>query len=125
MIILNYIVIALIAIAFIVLSTAFLLLITRNMKQGQNVRKHLAQRVESLRMSKMLRALGIDYSSYLYNGPLHIINDSMNKCEKCPTTDQCDEALGQGTINPDEIDFCPNQECLSGYSVVQKKDSHA
>lgn len=83
------------------------------MQQGRLVRRKLAQRIESLRISKMLRALGLDPSQYLHTVPLHKINQSMNKCEHCQTTDQCDEKLKQGSIKADEIDFCPNHEDLA------------
>jgi hypothetical protein len=90
------------------------------MQQGKVVRQKIAQRVESLRMSKMLKALGLDFSQYLYTVPLHKINDSMNKCESCHTTDICDNKLQQGHIEPDQIDFCPNHECLGKFSEMSK-----
>lgn len=120
--IINFIIYAVIAIAFLVLSISFLVLITRNMRQGRVVRELLAERVETLRMSKMLRALGIDFSQYLHTVPLNKINDSMNKCESCPTIEQCDDELKGGAIKAENIDFCPNQECLSKFTELNKKD---
>lgn len=122
MTVLNTIALIIIAIAFMALSIAFLLLITKNMQQGRVVRQQLAKRVESLRMSKMLRALGIDFSSYLHTVPLTKINDSMNKCENCSTLDICDDRLQQDKISPEDIDFCPNQDCLSKFSELNKKE---
>lgn len=119
---LNYIIMAVMAIAFIVLSVGFVLLITRNVKQGRVVRHKLAERVESLRMSKMLAALGIDFSSYLHQIPLNKISESMNKCDDCSTLDQCDDKLQQEIIKPEEIDFCPNQECLTKFTELKKQE---
>lgn len=120
--ILNNIILVLLAIAFAVLVIGFLMLITRNVIQGRVVRHKLAERVESLRMSKMLSALGIDFSSYLHQVPLNKINESMNKCDDCSTLDQCDDKLQQEIIEPEEIDFCPNQECLTKFTELKKQE---
>ena len=123
MIAVNYIVLAFLAIAFIVLGIGFLLLITKNMRQGRVVRQHLARRVETLRMSRMLKALGLDFSKYLHTVPISKINDSMNRCETCDTTDECDTRLTESSINIDNIEFCPNQECLQQLVELEKQKS--
>lgn len=120
----NYIILILLAVAFAVVGLGFILLITRNVKQGRVIREQLAERIESLRMSKMLKALGIDFSTYLHQVPLNRINESMNKCDDCPTIDRCDEKLQQDTITPEEIDFCPNQECLTKFTELKKQESN-
>ena len=71
-------------------------------------------------MAKMLRALGIDYSAYLHQVPVNKIKDSAGKCETCPTTGICDEKLEQGSLTSEEIDFCPNQECLTRFKEIEK-----
>ena len=116
----SYFTFIVLGIVFSILALFFILLISKNMQQGKIVRQKIAQRVESLRMSKMLKALGLDFSQYLYTVPLHKINDSMNKCEQCPTTDICDEKLQQPHIEPEQIDFCPNHECLGKFSEMSK-----
>lgn len=121
--ILNYLILIILALAFLVVGVAFLLLITRNVKQGRVVRHQLAERVETLRMSKMLKALGIDFSSYLHKVPLSKINQSMNNCGNCSTLEQCDEKLQEPEIKPEEIDFCPNQECLTKFTELQKTET--
>lgn len=125
MVILNYIIIALLGVAFVAVGVGFLLLITRNVKQGRAVRQQLAKRVESLRMSRMLKALGIDFSSYLHQVPVNKINESMNKCDTCPTIDQCDDKLQEKTLKPEEIDFCPNQDCLTKFSELQNQQRNS
>jgi len=123
MVVFNYILLIVIALALFVLSIAFVLLITRNVRQGLVVRQQLARRVETLRMSKMLRALGLDFSAYLHTMPISKISDSMSKCENCDTLGQCDEQLKQEEIKPEDIDFCPNQDCLSKFSELQDKET--
>ena len=123
--ILNNAILVLLAIGFIVLAVGFVLLISRNVKQGRVVRQRLAERIESLRMSKMLSALGIDFSSYLHQVPLNKINASMNKCDDCSTLDQCDDKLQQKTLQPEEIDFCPNQDCLTQFTELKKQQNES
>jgi hypothetical protein len=121
--ILNYIILILLAVAFIAVGAGFILLITGNVRQGRVIRQRLAERVESLRMRKMLKALGIDVSSYLHQVPMNKIKESMNKCDDCSTIDQCDEQLQQETFTPEKIDFCPNQECLTKYTELKQQDN--
>ena len=123
MIVVNYIVLALLAIAFVVLAVGFLMLITRNMRQGRVVRQHLARRVESLRMSRLLNSLGIDFSKYLHIVPISKINDTMNKCETCLTSDYCDEQLAKPNLTIDNIDYCPNSDCLRQFHEMEKNQA--
>ena len=115
----SYIILIIIALAFTALALFFVLLISKNVREGKVMREQLEIRVESLRMSKMLRALGLDFSKYLYRVPLTKINHSMNNCETCDVTDQCDEKLKQPEIKPEEIDFCPNHECLGKFNEIK------
>ncbi len=119
--IVSYILLVIIGLAFASLSIFFILLIAKNVRQGKVVRQKLALRVESLRMSKMLSALGLDFSKYLHEVPLNKINSSMSKCENCDSLEQCDEKLQQDIIKPEEIDFCPNHECLGQFTELKKQ----
>ena len=119
----SYIMLAIIAIAFTALALFFVLLISKNVSTGKAVREQLALRVESLRMSKMLRALGLDFNKYLYSVPIKNISDSMNNCEGCQVTDQCDDKLKQPEINPEEIEFCPNHECLGKFKEIKPEEN--
>ena len=123
MAIVSYIILIIIALSFTLLSIFFVVLIINNVREGKKVREQLAVRAEPLRMSKMLRALGLDFSKYLYNVPLVKINNSMNNCESCKALDQCDKKLKQPEIKPEEIDFCPNQECLSKFKEIQQDET--
>lgn len=119
--IINYIVLAILGIALTVVSLYFLILIANNVRQGRVVRKLLAERVESLRMSKMLHALGLDFNKYLHSVPLCQINESIGKCETCSTTDECDQKLKVDKVGIKDIGFCPNQECLGQFHKLEKK----
>lgn len=120
MTILSFILLTLMGSAMLLLAFSFALLVKRNIQQGTLVREQLAKRVESLRMSKMLKALGLDFQGYLYRVPLSKINSSMKNCENCATTDQCDDMLQQPQIDPAQIDFCPNQACLTQFTQLEK-----
>ncbi len=122
MAIISYLLLAILGMAFTLLSLYFLLLITKNVKQGRVVRQKLAKRVESLRMTKMLRRLGLDFNQYLHTVPLNKVSDSMGKCESCPTTEICDEKLKQESLEIQDIDFCPNQKCLGKFSTQKDQD---
>ena len=122
MAIISYILLAILGMAFTVLSLYFLLLIAKNVKQGQVVRQKLAKRVESLRMTKMLNSLGLDFNQYLHTVPLNKISESMGKCESCETTEKCDEKLKQKSLEIQNIDFCPNQQCLEKFSAQKEQD---
>ncbi len=119
----SYVIFTVLGLAFTLIGLFFILLIAKNVKQGKVVREQLAQRIESLRMSKMLKAMGLDFSKYLYDVPLSKINNSMNNCENCDSIKQCDEKLQQEVITPEEIDFCPNHECLGQFKELKKSES--
>ena len=119
--IINFFLLALLALSVVLLSVFFVLLIQKNVRQGRVARQQLAQRVEGLRMSRMLKALGLDFDKYLHQVPTYRISQSMDKCESCPTTDQCDEKLKQDTIKADELGFCPNQDCLGKHVDLNQK----
>ncbi len=120
MTVVSFIILAFIAAIIAGLSVAFVWLISRNLRQGREVREQLAERVKGLRMIKMLSMLDLDFNRYLHRVPLHRINESMRNCETCPTTAQCDEVLQQETVTPQDIDFCPNQNCLGKFVELDK-----
>ncbi len=121
MAIISYILLAILGIAFTIVGLYFLILITRNVKQGLVVRQELAKRVESLRMAKLLNRLGIDLNQYLHIVPLTKISESMGKCESCPTIDICDQKLKEDRLVIKDIDFCPNQQCLDELRKLKEK----
>ena len=91
-----------------------------NLKAGGNFRKSLATRIDQLRLSKMLSALGIDISNYLHTQKIVAIEKHMERCSACEKTDTCDEKLAAGDINMADIDFCNNEKSLQ--DIAQRKE---
>lgn len=83
-----------------------------NLKAGKKYRRSLATRVDQIRLSKMLSALGIDVNSYLHTQSAVDIQKHMNQCSACEKTDTCDEQLAAGDIKATDIDFCNNEKSL-------------
>lgn len=125
MTILNNLLLILVALAFGALIAGFLLILPGNVRQGKVFRQKLAQRIGDLRMHKMLRALGIDQSSYLHARPAAEIKQSVKRCEECANTDECDNGLDNGTLQTHEIGFCANQEVLHEVKQQQERQGNA
>jgi hypothetical protein len=119
--IISYILLAILASAMTMLNVFFVLLFRKNMRQGREFRKNLAQSLQQLRMSKVLSALGLDSNAYLHKSSVHNIKQHMSKCENCSTTGACDEKLSQPTIQHVELEFCPIQEDLFEFSTTTRK----
>ncbi len=101
---------------FTLLTGAFIALlvlaIVFNVTAGQRYRENLAQKLDQLRLGKMLSALGIDTEVYLHSERILDIHQQMNRCSSCVNTDQCDDQLSDGAVGADEIDFCNNERSL-------------
>lgn len=83
-----------------------------NMKAGMKYRQDLAHRIDKLRLSKMLVALGIDVDEYLASNPGIDIHNQMERCSACNNTEECDDKLAENDIDADRIGFCNNEESL-------------
>ena len=83
-----------------------------NMKSGKKYRGSLARRIDQLRLSKMLSALGIDINSYLHTQGIVDIQKHMDRCSACENTSTCDEQLATGDIKASAIEFCDNEKAL-------------
>ena len=90
-----------------------------NMKRGRKYRQALAKQVAQLRLNKMLIALGIDTNAYLHNQNVADIHKHMERCEACENLEECDDALANDNINPDEIEFCNNEQSLQKIAAGQ------
>jgi hypothetical protein len=115
--IISYILLAILALAMTMISVFFVVLFRKNMQQGREFRRNLAQGLQPLRMSKVLSALGLDINLYLHKLSVHNIKQHMSKCENCSTTGACDEKLSQPTIQHAELEFCPIQEGFIQFST--------
>jgi len=83
-----------------------------NFKIGRKYREKLAQRLNSLRIHKMLAALGIDSAEYLHKEQVHEINSHLSRCASCDNTEKCDEELEAGKVEVGNISYCNNEESL-------------
>jgi len=83
-----------------------------NVSAGKKYRQSLATRIDQLRLSKMLSALGIDVNRYLHTQSTVDIRKHMDRCSACDKTDTCDEQLAAGNIKATDIDFCNNEKSL-------------
>jgi len=81
-------------------------------RSGMNYRRVLARKLEKLRLGKMLKALGIDTSSYLSTEYVVNIHKQMDRCTACKNTEECDTRLDEGDLSAETIDFCNNEESL-------------
>lgn len=106
--------------AFLVLLAIFAVLLTIaiifNVKAGTKYRKVLAEKINTLRLSNMLAALGIDINVYLNTVPTVDINSQMERCTACTNTEECDDRLQKEDIDTDGIGFCNNEESLRDIS---------
>lgn len=83
-----------------------------NVKAGKKYRRSLAEKIDQLRLSRMLTALGVDMNTYLHTERVVDIQQQMDRCSACENTGKCDDQLSGGSISADEIGFCNNEESL-------------
>lgn len=110
---------ALLAISFI---TFLFVAIIFNLKTGEKYRHSLANKLDDLRLVRMLGALGIDANAYLHSEKILEIHRQMERCSACENTDQCDDRLANNKIAAEDIGFCDNEKDLQG--IVKKQTSH-
>jgi len=99
----------------------FVFIFKNNFTQKDITREEYGAKVKRLRMHKMLKVLKIDLESYLLKVPIVKIHQSMSKCESCQETDLCDHGFKNENINTSNIDYCPNQDCLTKYKLMEDK----
>ncbi len=116
---LSLIVAGLLAVLTLAFAAMLVSAIIFNLKTGKKYRRSLAKRIDQLRLSNMLSALGIDVSSYLHTQGVVDIQKHMDQCSACENTDTCDEQLADGHIKVADIDFCINEKSLQ--EIVHNK----
>ena len=97
-----------ITLLFLVLALIFIL----NVSVGSPYRATLAKQIQSLRLHKMLHALGIDTYKYILRQNTELIKQQKEHCSQCSNTRECDEQLSNDSIQPDNIDYCNNKNSL-------------
>ncbi len=102
---------------FGILLAAFAVLLTVaivfNLSAGKRYRESMARQLDSLRLSKMLTALGVDIDAYLHGERAVDVHNQMQRCAGCSQIEQCDEKLANGKIDSGEIGFCDNEQALA------------
>jgi Family of unknown function (DUF6455) len=113
------------SIALFLLLAYFIQLLFRRIRSnvitGQKYRTLLHQQLDSLRMSKMMSALGINKERYLHQQSVNDIQHQMKRCGDCANTDQCDEALTGGSFATTDIGFCDNEPELAEILKAQSQ----
>jgi len=115
----SIIVIILLGLALAVFAVSLFTAIIFNLKVGIKYREPLANKLNALRLSKMLSALGISTAEYLHTENIVKINEQMDRCSECVNTEECDDNLANDNIDVDGIDFCNNESSLK--DMVSKK----
>ena len=90
-----------------------------NFHAGMKYRVALAERLSTLRLGRMLGALGIDIDAYLAKERVVDIHQQMQRCSECDNVVPCDAGLADGTLKPDNIGFCNNEQALQ--DLVKRK----
>lgn len=94
-----------------------------NLINGRKFHHALAQQFDSLRLSKMLTALGISKTDYIYQTNVNDINKQMTSCSACKNTDECDDRLSEPDLDIAEIDFCNNEAELKEIKLQQEREA--
>jgi len=107
-------IIAMILLALVLLTFSVVLpvAIVFNLRSAERYRQGLAEKIDSLRLGRMLAALGIDINIYLNSERSLDINTHIERCNACENTAECDDLLAQDGIDPDNIGFCNNEASL-------------
>ena len=113
---LSMIVASLLLLLTLTFAVLLLAAIVFNLNAGRKFRRLLAARLDQLRLGKMLSATGIDINRYLHTQSVVDIQDQMERCSNCESTDTCDEQLAEGHVSVQDIDFCNNQRSLEEMS---------
>lgn len=101
----------LVALALVLFTCYLAWAILRNMREGQRFRVRLARRLEQLRLSRLMRLMGLDTVRYLHEQPIVAVGEHMRTCTRCPETTRCDQALEQR--KPEAVaTYCANYRSL-------------
>ena len=80
-----------------------------NLINGRKYHHSLEQQFDKLRLSHMLRALGINKTTYIYQTNVQEIKQQMKNCTDCDNTHMCDEKLATSELDVTSIEFCNNE----------------
>ncbi len=92
-----------------------------NLINGRKFHHSLEQEFSKLRLNKMLTALGINRTDYIYQTNVKNIQQQMRSCSDCTNTNECDEKLDGSELEVTEIEFCNNEADLINLKQQQLK----
>jgi rRNA maturation endonuclease Nob1 len=81
-------------------------------QRQRQMRKELKQRIETLPILKVTEALGISFAKFFYATPVKQMHESVQRCEACSATEQCESKLSKPELSLSELHFCPVKDCL-------------
>ncbi len=116
----SVIIITILGLSLVVFAISLFTAIIFNLNVGIKYREPLANKLNALRLSKMLSALGISTAEYLHTENIIKINEQMERCAECGNTEECDDNLAHDNVDIDGIDFCNNESSLK--DIVTKKN---
>jgi hypothetical protein len=108
----TIIALAVLTLAVVSFSVLLPVAIVFNVRAGEKYRRGLAEKVNRLRLGKMLTALGVDIDVYLNSERSVEIQQHIDRCAACGNTAECDDKLAGQDIDPDNIGFCNNEASL-------------
>lgn len=85
-----------------------------NYHTKRRIMSNLKQHVSRLRLSKMLRYIGVPVETYFSVVPQETIEEHIKNCNKCSNSqsvETCDHCLQDGKVAQD-MHFCPNYQSL-------------
>ncbi|MBE9568384.1 MAG: hypothetical protein IMF14_06780 [Proteobacteria bacterium] len=94
--------------------------IAANLVNGRKFHHALEYEFDKLRLSRMLGALGINKTAYIYQTNVNDIKQQMENCTACENTDICDEKLSGDDLSTDDIAFCNNEKDLKAMNLKEK-----
>ncbi len=107
---LGFIIFLLMLAAVLFFGVALTRAIAGNMRQGDEVRRKLARRLDKLRLGRSIKLFGIDQDAYLRTQSVVDIDTQMRNCHSCTEWERCDSSLARGEV--EDFDFCPNHGSL-------------
>lgn len=93
-----------------------------NLVNGRKFHDSLEQEFNKLRLSKMLTALGINKTVYIYQTNVNDIQQQMENCSTCSNTGECDTNLTKAELDVTTIEFCNNEAELKEIKQKQSSD---
>ncbi|MCW5587224.1 MAG: hypothetical protein KIS75_13915 [Chromatiales bacterium] len=89
------------------------LAILSNLRAGHRFREGLADALAELRLSRMLKYLGIDAATYLHKEQAVEIKKHMERCDACDAKSRCDQVLdNEPAADAEHLGFCANIDDL-------------